>query len=178
MTLGTRIVVMKDGEIQQVAPPVELYENPVNKFVAGFIGSPSMNFLEAQVEKRQGRIWLEGKNWKLPADGVSMRKLTDRNYIGKKIILGIRPEDLHEEGEGDACLDLNVDVREMLGSEVLLHGTIEKNEDVIETEDAIPVSAKLLPACKTEAGEVAHLHVDMSRIKLFDTETDENILYI
>lgn len=172
MTLGTRIVVMKDGMIQQVAPPAELYQNPVNQFVAGFIGSPSMNFLEGTVTSREGRLWLLGHGWSLPLRGVAARRLIDRGYPGKNVILGVRPEDLREEmpeADQDASLEMKVEVREMLGSEVLLHGTIDEKE---------PVSAKLSPSCRKDTGDKVRLYVDMSRIKLFDVDTEENILYV
>lgn len=181
MTLGTRIVVMKDGVIQQAAAPSELYRNPVNLFVAGFIGSPSMNFLEGMVAAREGHLWIQGTGWSLPVRGVAARRLLDGGYPGKKIILGIRPEDLGEnevsEAGEEAWIEMTAEVREMLGSEVLLHGSIEQ-PDYAAGEKAVSLSAKLLPSCKAEVGDKVRLYVDMSRIKLFDVDTEENILYV
>ena len=97
MTLGTRIVVMNQGMIQQVAPPAELYRNPVNKFVAGFIGSPTMNFLDVDVLEEDGTVWLLGQGWRLPLEGYQARKLKEKGFAGKRVTLGIRPEDLHQE---------------------------------------------------------------------------------
>ncbi|MGN0371215.1 MAG: ABC transporter ATP-binding protein [Enterocloster sp.] len=185
MTLGTRIVVMKDGMIQQVAPPAELYRNPVNRFVAGFIGSPSMNFLKGTIVNYGGQLWLEGEGWHIPVSGVPARKLKDGGYTGKSVELGIRPEDLHTEGEGEAWLEMTVNVREMLGSEVLLHGEIGltawecplRKEERGEIEPQL-LSAKLPPSCQSRTGEKVRLYLDMSRIKLFDTESEKNILYV
>ena len=179
MTLGTRIVVMKDGMIQQVAPPHEMYRNPVNKFVAGFIGSPSMNFMEVEVKMGDEGAWLEGEGWKLPLQGYMSRKLRDKGYDGKRVTLGVRPEDLHEEygaceeygAEGEdgkyGWIGVRVSVREMLGSEVLLHG---------QTGSAGQLSAKMPASCHVMPGEFLRLYVDMPQIKLFDIETEANIL--
>ena len=134
MTLGTRIVVMNRGMIQQVAPPAELYRNPVNKFVAGFIGSPTMNFLDVDVLEEDGTVWLLGQGWRLPLEGYQASKLKDKGYTGKRITLGIRPEDLHQEecsgkngssglnGNGSGWIGAYISVREMLGSECFFTG--------------------------------------------------------
>ena len=180
MTLGTRIVVMKDGRIQQVAAPAELYENPINQFVAGFIGSPSMNFLEVSVKKEKEITWVCGKSWRLPLGAVAARRAADRGCTGKRVILGIRPEDLHQEGPDGAALEMEIHVRELLGAEVILHGDIAGDMD--ETGGAADkksqLAAKLPPDCNARPGEHIRLFADMSRIKLFDADTGENILYI
>ena len=180
MTLGTRIVVMKDGRIQQVAAPAELYENPINQFVAGFIGSPSMNFLEVSVKKEKEITWVCGKSWRLPLGAAAARRAADRSCTGKRVILGIRPEDLHQEGPDGAALEMEIHVRELLGAEVILHGDIAGDMD--ETGGAADkksqLAAKLPPDCNARPGEHIRLFVDMSRIKLFDADTGENILYI
>ena len=175
MTLGTRIVVMNRGMIQQVAPPAELYRNPVNKFVAGFIGSPTMNFLDVDVLEEDGTVWLLGQGWRLPLEGYQARKLKDKGYTGKRITLGIRPEDLHQEecngkngssglnGNGSGWIGAYISVREMLGSEVLLHGN---------TGDMGQLSARMPASCRVKPGEFLRLYVDMPQIKLFDIQTD------
>lgn len=180
MTLGTRIVVMNRGMIQQVAPPAELYRNPVNKFVAGFIGSPTMNFLDVDVLEEDGTVWLLGQGWRLPLEGYQARKLKDKEYTGKRITLGIRPEDLHQEecsgkngssglnGNGSGWIGAYISVREMLGSEVLLHGN---------TGDMGQLSARMPASCRVKPGEFLRLYVDMPQIKLFDIQTEENILF-
>ena len=180
MTLGTRIVVMNRGMIQQVAPPAELYRNPVNKFVAGFIGSPTMNFLDVDVLEEDGTVWLLGQGWRLPLEGYQASKLKDKGYTGKRITLGIRPEDLHQEecsgkngssglnGNGSGWIGAYISVREMLGSEVLLHGN---------TGDMGQLSARMPASCRVKPGEFLRLYVDMPQIKLFDIQTEENILF-
>ena len=180
MTLGTRIVVMNRGMIQQVAPPAELYRNPVNIFVAGFIGSPTMNFLDVDVLEEDGTVWLLGQGWRLPLEGYQASKLKDKGYTGKRITLGIRPEDLHQEecsgkngssglnGNGSGWIGAYISVREMLGSEVLLHGN---------TGDTGQLSARMPASCRVKPGEFLRLYVDMSQIKLFDIQTEENILF-
>ena len=180
MTLGTRIVVMNRGMIQQVAPPAELYRNPVNKFVAGFIGSPTMNFLDVDVLEEDGTVWLLGQGWRLPLEGYQARKLKDKGYTGKRITLGIRPEDLHQEecggkngssgliGNGSGWIGAYISVREMLGSEVLLHGN---------TGDTGRLSARMPASCRVKPGEFLRLYVDMPQIKLFDIQSEENILF-
>ena len=180
MTLGTRIVVMNRGMIQQVAPSAELYRNPVNIFVAGFIGSPTMNFLDVDVLEEDGTVWLLGQGWRLPLEGYQARKLKDKGYTGKRITLGIRPEDLHQEecsgkngssglnGNGSGWIGAYISVREMLGSEVLLHGN---------TGDMGQLSARMPASCRVKPGEFLRLYVDMPQIKLFDIQTEENILF-
>lgn len=168
MTLGTRIVVMKEGHIQQVAAPGDLYQNPVNKFVAGFIGSPAMNFLTASVKEQHGSVFLKINGTDLPVNDICAKKLIQGGYPGKEVVFGIRPEDLHESREADHYIPMEIQVREMLGAEVLLHGTIG-------TE---PVSVKGKPSCKAQAGERILLSADISRIKVFDMETEDNILYV
>lgn len=180
MTLGTRIVVMNQGMIQQVAPPAELYRNPVNKFVAGFIGSPTMNFLDVDVLEEDGTVWLLGQGWRLPLEGYQARKLKDKGYTGKRVTLGIRPEDLHQEeysqkngsnglnGNGSGWIGAYISVREMLGSEVLLHGN---------TGGTGQLSARMPASCRVKLGEFIRLYVDMPQIKLFDIQTEENILF-
>ena len=180
MTLGTRIVVMNQGMIQQVAPPAELYRNPVNKFVAGFIGSPTMNFLDVDVLEEDGTVWLLGQGWRLPLEGYQARKLKEKGFAGKRVTLGIRPEDLHQEecsrktgsdglnGNDSGWIGVYISVREMLGSEVLLHGN---------TGDTGRLSARMPASCRVKPGEFLRLYVDMPQIKLFDIQSEENILF-
>lgn len=168
MTLGTRIVVMKEGVIQQVAAPNELYNNPVNQFVAGFIGSPAMNFLPVEVTAHEGRLVLESGENRLALSQILERRLRDKGYAGRKMMLGIRPEDLHEEGAADCRMEMEIGVREGLGAEVLLHGEIAGE----------PVCAKMPPSTQAKQGEKIWLYPDLSRAKLFDCDTEENVLYV
>lgn len=179
MTLGTRIVVMNQGMIQQVAPPAELYRNPVNKFVAGFIGSPTMNFLDVDVLEEDGTVWLLGQGWRLPLEGYQARKLKEKGFAGKRVTLGLRPEDLHQEecsrkngsgglnGNDSGWIGVYISVREMLGSEVLLHGN---------TGDTGRLSARMPASCRVKPGEFLRLYVDMPQIKLIYSQ--KKIFYL
>jgi len=171
MTMGTRIVVMKDGVIQQVDTPQALYEKPCNLFVAGFIGSPQMNFVNAKLEKRgDGLYLLFGKNvLKLP-EGKAKR-LEGTDYIGKEVIMGIRPENLHDEAVflesmPDSVIEAKVEVAEMLGSETLLYMYV----------DDINLTARVNPRTKAKAGDVIKVAIDTNRIHLFDKETEKVII--
>ncbi|WP_077610830.1 ABC transporter ATP-binding protein [Clostridium sp. Marseille-P2415] len=168
MTLGTRIVVMDSGVIQQAAAPNDLYQNPVNKFVAGFIGSPPMNFIPVWVERKEERICLEFSKNRLFVNGVCANRLVEGGYVGRRVYLGIRPEDFREAGPQEQKLLINVDMKEVLGAEIFLHGRIGRAE----------VCVRLKPNVKAESGESIPVYADMDRIKLFDMDTEQNILYV
>ncbi len=171
MTMGSRIVVMKDGLIQQVDTPTALYERPANLFVAGFMGSPQMNFFNATVEKRGEEIHLVfGKHdIKLPEGKAKKLEMTD--YIGKEIIMGIRPENIHDEAVfldsmPDAIIEAKVDLVEMLGSETLLYLITEDNDFI----------ARVNPRTKAKLADTVKLAFDANKIHLFDKDTERTIL--
>ena len=178
MTLGTRIVVMKDGMVQQVESPANIYNHPRNQFVAGFIGSPSMNFFDAYVEEEEGRsvLYLGGTELgkKVYLDG-SRGKILQEKIKKKRVVLGIRPEDIWEEEEAvqkgfaDASVDLieTVTAREMLGAEVILYFDAQNKSH----------SVRLKPENQTRAGEKIQLYFDPEKIHIFDKETGENLFY-
>lgn len=178
MTLGTRIVVMKDGMVQQVESPANIYNHPRNQFVAGFIGSPSMNFFDAYVEKEEGRsvLYMGGTELgkKVYLDG-SRGKILQEKAIGKRVVLGIRPEDIWEEEEAvqrgfaDASVNIieTVTAREMLGAEVILYFDAQNKSH----------SVRLKPENQTRAGEKIQLYFDPEKIHIFDKETGENLFY-
>jgi multiple sugar transport system ATP-binding protein len=118
MTLGDRIVVMNQGRIQQIGPPLEVYSQPQNKFVAGFLGSPAMNFMEVSIAERGGEIYAECPGVAIKLGGEKARRLAA--YKGAPLTLGVRPEDLHAGGEAPCAIDALVEVVEPLGSEILL----------------------------------------------------------
>ncbi|HKB17571.1 MAG TPA: sn-glycerol-3-phosphate ABC transporter ATP-binding protein UgpC [Candidatus Dormibacteraeota bacterium] len=153
MTMGDRIAVMKDGILQQVAPPRQIYDNPVNMYVAGFIGSPSMNFIPVTVQGTTAKA--TGFELELPtAPGI------------EKGVLGIRPEALTEHPrEGHSGLDLKVEVCEVLGADQFLYGTVGG--------DAI--TARVDPNMKVNPGDRVRLGVDMRRLHLFDGPTGKAI---
>ena len=174
MTLGTKIIVMKDGVVQQADTPEQIYRHPANKFVAGFIGAPSMNFMETMVTERNGAVYLEGDG------GVTLRARGEnemvlrRTYLGKMVILGLRPEDLQDEITASAhriCYKENqlkafVDLREMIGAEAYLHMNTGKNLITARVLSEVPVTVK----------ESITLYVDMEKAQIFDPFTEENIL--
>jgi len=169
MTMGTRIVVMKDGFIQQVDAPTALYQNPVNTFVAGFIGMPPMNFFTVTLNLRDNAYYLEqeGLSIKLPIEKVGEAA---KEYNGKEVIMGVRPEAIYAEPERveqspDTSFTALVEVVEMLGSETLLYLNIK----------GLSATARVNPLCPAKAGESFKLCIDPNRIQLFDKETEKTI---
>ena len=178
MTLGTKIVVMKDGLIQQVGAPQSIYDNPVNLFVAGFLGSPSMNFfrctVKAEENNRTALLLDDAKTVKkVYLDGTRGKQIADR-YNGRHVLLGIRPEDIYELYEAkklgieNDSVDVNEPVvnREMLGSEVILYFD----------EQGKTLAVRLSSENQTQVGEKVSLYFDMEKAHVFDPETEENIL--
>lgn len=177
MTLGTKIVVMKDGLIQQVGAPQSIYDNPVNLFVAGFLGSPSMNFfrctVKAEENNRTDLLLDDAKTVKkVYLDGTRGKQIADR-YNGRHVILGIRPEDIDELDEAkklgieNESVDVDEPVvnREMLGAEVILYFD----------EQGKTLAVRLSPENQTQVGEKVSLYFDMEKAHVFDPETEENI---
>jgi multiple sugar transport system ATP-binding protein len=177
MTLGTKIVVMKDGLIQQVGAPQSIYDNPVNLFVAGFLGSPSMNFfrctVKAEENNRTALLLDDAKTVKkVYLDGTRGKQIADR-YNGRHVLLGIRPEDIYELYEAkklgieNDSVDVNEPVvnREMLGSEVILYFD----------EQGKTLAVRLSSENQTQVGEKVSLYFDMEKAHVFDPETEENI---
>ena len=177
MTLGTKIVVMKDGLIQQVGAPQSIYDNPVNLFVAGFLGSPSMNFFRCTVkaeENNRTALLLDDARTvkKVYLDGTRGKQIADR-YNGRHVILGIRPEDIYELDEAkklgieNESVDVDEPVvnREMLGAEVILYFD----------EQGKTLAVRLSPENQTQVGEKVSLYFDMEKAHVFDPETEENI---
>ena len=173
MTLGTRIVVMKDGFIQQVDTPQNLYDSPVNTFVAGFIGSPQMNFINAVLAKKDGKYVVEfGAENQFSVEILeSKAKGTDiENFVGKEVILGIRPENLHDEemflsSATTGVIECDVEVTEMMGSETYLYLSCDGN----------PMIARVDPRSTAKAGDKIKVALDVNRIHLFDKETEKVI---
>ena len=177
MTLGTKIVVMKDGLIQQVGAPQSIYDNPVNLFVAGFLGSPSMNFfrctVKAEENNRTALLLDDAKTVKkVYLDGTRGKQIADR-YNGRHVILGIRPEDIYEFDEAkklgieNDSVDVDEPVvnREMLGAEVILYFD----------EQGKTLAVRLSPENQIQVGELVSLYFDMEKAHVFDPETEENI---
>ena len=173
MTMATRIVVMKDGLIQQVDTPQKLYDEPVNIFVAGFIGTPQMNFINGTLEKKDDDLYFNFENVsvKIPGHQANAPELAD--YIGKEVVVGIRPEGINDS-EGavaaspDTSLDVSVDVVELMGAEIYLYLTIG------ETNLIARVSAR----SKSRAGDKIKVAFDMTRLHIFDKDTERCVMHL
>ena len=167
MTLGTRIVVMKDGVIQQVDSPANLYNKPINLFVAGFIGSPQMNVVKVTVEKREKGVYLMYGDQPIKLPDAKGRALVDGGYVGKTVMMGIRPEDLHTEeiiinSSAESLIDADVEVTELLGAEVLLY--------LVCAGQAL--TARVNPRCTAKANDRIKMAIDVNKIHVFDKETE------
>ncbi len=167
MTLGTRIVVMKNGIVQQIDTPQNLYDHPCNRFVAGFIGSPQMNMINADVVEEGDNVILKfaGQNVTLNASRASA--LRKGGYIGKKVVLGIRPEDIHDGEEAlrqfaGSAVDVEVKVYEMLGASALLYF------DIQDAGWVASVDAKTT----ARTGDKVRLAMDTDKIHIFDYDTE------
>ncbi len=171
MTMGDRIVVMKDGLIQQVDTPQNLYDYPCNVFVAGFIGSPQMNFLDATLNKNgnQYTIDLAGTIIPLPTEKTADGKLDA--YVGKTLKVGIRPEDIKDDPEflakhPNSHIDAEVEVSELMGAEIYLYLTY-KGQNLM---------ARVAPTSKSRRGDKIVVAMDTNKIHLFDPETEKTLL--
>jgi multiple sugar transport system ATP-binding protein len=168
MTMGDRIVVLKDGEVQQIDTPLALYDRPVNRFVAGFIGSPAMNFVE-------GRLASEGGTLTFVADGDALRvPIAERyaarlaGYAGRPVTLGVRPEDVSvaKGAEGEVASPWTVDVLEPMGNEVVVYAHAGSGAS------AHTVVARVAPQVLPEPGKSLDLAFDGSKLHFFDAETE------
>jgi multiple sugar transport system ATP-binding protein len=189
MTMGDRVAVMKNGRLQQCAPPQELYDNPANVFVAGFIGSPKMNLFQSKLRREaDGSAQLEfgPQSLQLPADQVVRRSGLQR-YPEGPITVGIRPEGLHHAPDADPelSLDVTADVVEMLGPETLIHfvapvqiasdadvrdraDTTDEEESILATRGSTVMCARLVPPVRLREGARIRLAVDIEHLYLFD----------
>ncbi len=192
MTLGTRIVVMKDGIIQQVASPRELYNKPVNLFVAGFIGSPQMNFVNAECVVEGEDVYLEFDQFRIKLPTAKSKALIDGGYAGKTVVMGIRPEAIvdsaHElEQHPDSQMEVKITGYELLGSEVLLYfhlrneKAVERDRQFSDEDDAFVKKAQF--CAKVDASTTARygnkitVALDTDKIHVFDKETEQAIVH-
>ncbi len=180
MTMGDRIVVMKDGFIQQVDTPQALYENPCNKFVAGFLGSPQMNFIDAVLKKNSsGQYYVEfGSNDPKSTSGGKYQIIVPESkavpelerYVEREVTLGVRPESVHDEevylnSATTGIVDCDVEITEMMGAETYLYLQC----------DGIPITARVSPRSTARPGDLIKVCLDANRIHLFDKETEKAI---
>src|SRR3954447_15943827 len=166
MTLGDRVVVMKDGVVQQVGEPLELYNMPANKFVAGFIGSPAMNFANVTVTEANGSLLAENSGLRITLPGETAQRL--RGHVGREITLGVRPEDLTVAGPAEAdhpSFDAVIEVVEQLGSEILLDMKVGEGMMVASVE----------PSVRVKVRDKLRLAMRPSRLHVFDAKTEAAI---
>ncbi len=167
MTMGDRICVMKDGIIQQVDEPIQLYDHPVNKFVAGFIGMPPMNFIEGALAEEGGKLFFDEGNFRISIPDDKAAKLREANLTGGQITVGIRPEDIHDPSERNDAADhaeisARVEIIEPMGAELYLYLTTGKT----------PFVARVQPHAEAEVDGLKALLVDLSKIHFFDPKTE------
>ena len=167
MTLGTRIVVMKDGVVQQVDSPQNLYNSPCNLFVAGFIGSPQMNFLDAKAEVKGNDVCLHVGPHAIKLPAAKAKKVIDGGYNGKTVVLGIRPEDVHDSEDWltnspETVIESTIRVYELLGAEVFLYFDVEGSN----------MTARVDPRTTARTGDTVKFALDAEKIHVFDKETE------
>ena len=192
MTLGTRIVVMKDGIIQQVASPRELYNNPVNLFVAGFIGSPQMNFVNADCVAEGEAVYLEFDQFRVRLPEAKAKVLKEQGYVGKRVVMGIRPEDIYDSEHDlaehpDSQMEVKITGYELLGSEVLLYFNLrnekpsEKHRQFSDEDDSsvkkAQFTAKVDARTTARYGSKITVALDPEKIHVFDKETEQAIVH-
>jgi multiple sugar transport system ATP-binding protein len=169
MTMGEKIVVMKATEVQQIATPKEMYNKPVNKFVAGFIGSPSMNFIEGTLESKKGGLYFNEENFEVRVPETMLEKLKGKS--GSEVTMGIRPEDIYDKvyapnASADNTIVATVEVVEQLGSE----------SNVYLTTGKTPFIAKMDSEAEVEVNQEVELVLDMNKAHFFDSQTEDAII--
>jgi multiple sugar transport system ATP-binding protein len=197
MTLGSRVAVLRHGVLQQVASPQELYRRPANLFVAGFIGSPAMNLIEATLERgADGPQVVFGSHRLRVPDGVIRQHPVLEKYLGRKVVTGIRPEHLEDAAlvpgaAPESVIEVSVELREELGAEVNAHCTVgvlplqvaavaigDSEPDAAEIEEVpqIPaIIARLDPRTAIREGERARVHVDLDSLHFFDPDSGDSL---
>jgi multiple sugar transport system ATP-binding protein len=175
MTLGDRIVIMKDGFIQQVGTPTEVFEHPVNLFVAGFIGAPQMNTFRTELVRENGKYYVTPLGSRIEVDGETGENLAAKAVDGRSVVLGVRPEHITLSQPGPNAIPCTIIVNEMMGSELHIHA---------ETEDGaqLVVRVPTLGLRRQERAELvngAKIHVSFPGevMHLFDPETERNLIY-
>jgi multiple sugar transport system ATP-binding protein len=171
MTMATRIVVMKDGLIQQVDTPQHLYDAPCNIFVAGFIGTPQMNFISGKLNKKGDDVFFdfEGISLKLPEEKAKAPELAE--YIGNEVVVGLRPEAINDDATVVAAnpeTSFDVDVTELMGAEIYLY---------LNAGEETRLIARVSPKSPSRAGQKIKVNFDMSRLHIFDKDTERCIIH-
>ncbi len=175
MTLGDRIVIMKDGFIQQVGTPTEVFEHPVNLFVAGFIGAPQMNTFRTELVRENGKYYVTPLGSRIEVDGETGENLAAKAVDGRSVVLGVRPEHITLSQPGPHAIPCTIIVNEMMGSELHIHAETEDDAQLVVRVPTLGLRrqerAELVNGAKIHVsfpGEVMHL---------FDPETERNLIY-
>ena len=166
MTLGTRIVVMKDGIVQQVDSPQNLYDRPQNLFVAGFMGSPQMNFIDATIEVKGDKVYAKTPSMTIELPAEKGKKVADGGYNGKVVTLGIRPEDVYDAEQAPHLTNVfetTINVYELLGAEVYLYSDL----------DECPITARVSSSTNARSGSKVKFAFDVAKMHVFDKETEK-----
>lgn len=175
MTMGDRIVVMKDGVVQQIDAPKKIYDMPNNKFVASFIGSPQMNFVVAKIIEENESLYAllenEKASYKLLINTEDAKILKEKNYLNKIVSMGIRPEAIYRDERRlqkhlNSLIEATVSIKELMGADIYAYLEFMDKEIIAKFDGKIDV----------EEGETLKLAIDMDRIHFFDMETEMNIL--
>lgn len=170
MTMADRIVVMKDGIVQQIATPQEVYDLPSNMFVAGFIGAPQMNFIEVTLSEKDGEIYAQNESVNIKLNKGDCSALLEGNYIGKEVVIGIRPEDIHIEdifidNSLDSTFEATVELGELMGAEIYAYLKAGKYD----------ITARFDGRYRVKMGDKLKLAMDKHRVHVFDKETQQAI---
>jgi multiple sugar transport system ATP-binding protein len=162
MTMGDRIVVLRDGEVQQIDTPLSLYNQPANQFVAGFIGSPAMNFVDGHLEKN-GRLFFQADTLRLPVPAHYAKKLEP--FANQSVILGVRPEHIYYSAESEnatAAFSAHIEVVEPMGNETVIYMRAGSHN----------LTARILPQSELQVGTEYQLGIDLDKIHFFATNQE------
>ena len=169
MTLGDRIVVLKDGDIMQIGTPMELYHKPKNSFVAGFIGSPPINFIKGQIIK-DSSIWFQQESTGIMIDLSKVKNESIHTYVDKPVLLGIRPENIKSgpayAGKNFHMQQAEVIALEQMGNEILVYSQLGENQ----------VIARFSPGAEVHVGSPTNLFINLNKVQFFDPDTEAVIL--
>ena len=175
MTLGDRIVIMKDGFIQQVGTPEEVFDRPANLFVAEFIGAPKMNIMKTQLVEENGKYYVTPYGAKIEVDGENGELLRQRNVGSREILLGVRPEHINLAAAGEDAISGTILVNEMMGSELHLHVRVDENSKMIVRTPTVNLTHE--ERKQLRKNQPVNLSFPGKVMYFFDPETEKNLLY-